>query len=97
MNNLPLFFTMKDRRVLIAGGGIAAARKADLMVRAECAVTIVAPTLNEDLTMLAEAGRLVHKTDALTASDLTDCVIAVGASEDGAVNEHLHQLAKAAG
>lgn len=97
MNNLPLFFAMKDRPVVIAGGGLAAARKADLMVRADCAVTIVAPSLNEDLAMLASEGRLVHKTGPLTADDLTDCVIAVGASEDVAINEHLHQLAKAAG
>ena len=97
MNNLPLFFAMQDRRVVIAGGRLAAARKADLMVRAGCAVTIVAPSLNEDLTMLAEKGRLVHKTEPLAAVDLEGCVIAVGASEDGAINEHLHELAKAAG
>jgi uroporphyrin-III C-methyltransferase/precorrin-2 dehydrogenase/sirohydrochlorin ferrochelatase len=97
MNNLPLFFAMKDRPVVIAGGGLAAARKADLMVRAGCAVTIVAPSLNEDLAMLASEDRLIHKTSPLTADDLTDCVIAVGASEDGAINEHLHQLAKTVG
>jgi uroporphyrin-III C-methyltransferase/precorrin-2 dehydrogenase/sirohydrochlorin ferrochelatase len=94
MNNLPLFFAMKGRRVVIAGGGLAAARKADLMVRAECAVTIIAPTLNTHLSILASEGRLVHETGPLTAVDLVSCVIAVGASEDPAVNEKLHRLAK---
>lgn len=93
MNNLPLFFAMKGRRVVIAGGGVAAARKADLMVRAECAVTIIAPTLNTDLSILASEGRLVHETGPLTAVNLAGCVIAVGASEDPAVNEQLHKFA----
>ena len=93
MNNLPLFFAMKGRRVVIAGGGVAAARKANLMVRAECAVTIIAPTLNTDLSILASEGRLVHETGPLTAVNLTGCVIAVGASEDPAVNEQLHKFA----
>jgi uroporphyrin-III C-methyltransferase / precorrin-2 dehydrogenase / sirohydrochlorin ferrochelatase len=95
MNNLPLFFSMKGRRVVIAGGGLAAARKADLMVRAGCTVTMIAPTLNADLSILASEGGLNHETGPLTADDLTNCVIAVGASEDPAVNEQLHKFATA--
>jgi uroporphyrin-III C-methyltransferase/precorrin-2 dehydrogenase/sirohydrochlorin ferrochelatase len=97
MNNLPLFFAMKDRPVVIAGGGLQAARKADLMVRAGCIVTIHATALNEDLAQFVQAGKITHITRAVVAADFDDCVIAVGASDDMPVNEALHALATAAG
>ena len=97
MNYLPLFFTMKGRRVLIAGGGLQAARKADLMVRAGCLVTIHAPALNEDLAHFMADGKITHVAQPVAATNLNDCFLVVGASEDMAINDDLHALAKTAG
>ena len=82
---------------MVVGDGTLAARKADLLVRAGCDLTVIAPAPNKDLARLLQEQQITHKTGDLGADDLDDCVIAFGASSDTAVNQKLHSLANAAG
>ncbi len=82
---------------MVIGDGTLAARKADLLVRAGCDLTVIAPAPNKDLARLLQERQITHKTGDLGADDLDDCVIAFGASSDTAVNQKLHSLANAAG
>ena len=52
MNTFPLFFKLDNRKVLIVGGGDVALRKADLLSRAGAAITIVAPSICDELHAL---------------------------------------------
>lgn len=97
MDHLPIFLNLKGRRALVLGGGQPAARKAELLLRAGCAITVVAPELTEDFAQLAGREGIDHRQGPVTAEDLENCVIAYGASEDSAANEHLHKLAAEAG
>ena len=97
MDHLPIFLNVKGRRALVVGGGTMAARKADLLVRAGCNLTIVAPTLNDDMAHLVQENEIKHKTDALSEDDLAGCVVAFGASEDDETNQQLRDLAGVAG
>lgn len=97
MDYLPIFLNVRGRRALIVGGGIMAARKADLLARAKCDITVVAPTLNDDLARMVKEHQLKHKTGELSADDIDGCVVAFGSSEDDAVIQRLCELAKAAG
>lgn len=97
MDHLPIFLNLKGRRALVLGGGQPAARKAELLLRAGCAITVVAPELTEDFAQLAGREGIDHRQGPVTAEDLESCVIAYGASEDSAANEHLHKLAAEAG
>lgn len=97
MDHLPIFLNLKGRRALVLGGGRPAARKAELLLRAGCAITVVAPELAEDFAQLAGREEIDHRQGPLTAGDLESCVIAYGASEDSQANEHLHKLATEAG
>ncbi len=54
MQYFPLFFDLKNKSVLIIGGGEVASRKVDMLVRAGADVTIVSPTLNSQLKPLVE-------------------------------------------
>ncbi|MDH3806690.1 MAG: hypothetical protein OEU90_14630, partial [Gammaproteobacteria bacterium] len=54
MDHLPVFVNVKGRRALVVGGGTVAARKADLLVRAGCDFTVVAPTLNDCMARLVQ-------------------------------------------
>jgi len=54
MDHLPIFLNVKGTRSLVVGGGFLAARKADLLLRAGCKLTVLAPTLGEELTHLAQ-------------------------------------------
>jgi len=97
VEHLPIFLNVKGQHALVVGNGTLAARKADLLLRAGCSLTVVAPEPNGDLADLLGKERVRHKTDRLLADDLADCVVAFGASSDDAINQELHDLAKAAG
>lgn len=97
MDHLPIFFNVKGKRALVVGGGTLAARKADLLLRAGCNLTVVAASLEDDFARLLEDKQIKHSSKDLCAADLEGCVIAFGASSDDAINRELHRLATAAG
>lgn len=97
MYQLPVFLKVDGLAVLVVGGGKAAARKAELASRAGAAVTVVAPTLDEDLRRLVDERGLVHRVDELSERDFADCALAFGASDDDALNVRVHALATAKG
>ena len=65
MQHLPLFADLKDRAVLVVGGGIVAERRVALLLEAQAAVTVVAPQLSDRLAELATGGAITHGTHAL--------------------------------
>ena len=97
MDHLPVFLNVKGQRALVVGSGTLAARKADLLLRAGCDLTVLAPTLCDDLARLVQKHQVKHKTSDLSTDDLNGCAIAFGASSDTAINRKLHDLATAAG
>jgi len=97
VDHLPIFLNVKGRRALVVGGGTMAARKADLLVRARCDLTVVAETLNDDMARLVQENGVKHKTGELNADDIDGCVVVFGASKDDAINQELCDLAHAAG
>jgi len=97
MDHLPIFLNMPGARALVVGDGTIAARKADLLLRAGCELTVLAPALGAELSTLAEAFEFEHKTGELAAEDLNGCVLVFGCSADDAINQELYELATRAG
>ncbi len=97
MDHLPIFLNVKDVRALVVGNGTIAARKADLLLRAGCDLTVVAPELGDELARLAENYSFVHRSGELSADDLRGCVVVFGCSQDDSINQALFELATAAG
>ncbi len=86
MDFLPIFFDVRSRPCLVAGGGEVAARKVDLLLRANAAVTVVAPELGRSLARYRDAGRLTHRAREFRAEDLDGCALVIAATDDGALN-----------
>jgi uroporphyrin-III C-methyltransferase/precorrin-2 dehydrogenase/sirohydrochlorin ferrochelatase len=97
LDHLPIFLSVRGKRALVVGNGTVAARKADLLIRAECDLTVISASPNSDLARLLRDHQVTHKTGDLEAADLDGCLLVFGASADTAVNEKLHTLAQAAG
>lgn len=97
MDYLPVFLDVTGKSVVVLGGGTAAARKAELALRAGANVSVIAPELSGDFREIRDNSCLTHITDPLQPSHLEDCAVAYGASDDEALDQELHKLAKAAG
>ncbi len=96
MEHLPIFLDVKDKWVAVIGGGVAAARKAEMLLRAGAQVTAFATQLGEEYLDLRDhaAFEFVQKEpkqNVLRGFFL--CFIATG---DGQRDEHFHALARQA-
>ncbi len=86
MNYLPIFLDLRDRHCLVVGGSEAAARKAELMLRAGARVDVAAPALHEGFDRLPHADYLTRVADAFSIEllDGKDMVIVVEDNADAA-------------
>ena len=60
MRYFPMFLDLRDRPVLIAGGGEQAAQKVRLILRVAPRIAVMAPELDDELAALAAEGRIRH-------------------------------------
>jgi siroheme synthase-like protein len=86
MAHYPIFVDLRDRPVLVVGGGEIAERKVDGLLRADARVTVVSPTLTARLASWASAGGVRHLARAYRSGDLRGYQLAFVATDDGAVN-----------
>ncbi|KAB7610067.1 hypothetical protein F9L33_15275 [Amylibacter sp. SFDW26] len=96
MKTFPMFLKMKNRRVLIIGGGEQAAQKARLILKTEAKICILADHLNSELELLKTEGHITHFTGPLTIDLLKSSILtfsATGCSGAGAAHAALAEQA----
>ncbi len=96
---LPIFLVLDGKRAMLAGGGAAAAWKAELLSAAGAHVDVYADEISEELHALAAApprGAIVLHRQAWIAGDLKCAAIAVGALVDEAEAARFAEAARAA-
>lgn len=94
---LPLFADLQDKPALVAGGGPAAAWKAELLAAAGAAVRVAAAAPCPELAeLIAELG-LTHLPRAWAPGDLDGMAFAVAEAEDEAEASDFAAAARAAG
>jgi len=96
---LPVFFSLTDKRAVVAGGSAAAAWKVELLSAAGAAVDVYANNASDELLAVAAEppqGAIVIHCRAWQPSDLDGAALAVGAFEDGEA-ERFAAVARAAG
>ncbi len=86
MEYLPLFFSLRNKPVLLVGGGRVALRKARLLIDAGASVTLVSPDIDHELeTMLTAAGGCWQQ-DVYRPSYLDGALLVVAATPEQSVN-----------
>jgi len=96
MKTFPMFLKMKDRRVLIIGGGEQAAQKARLILKTEAQICVLAEELNSELSALLHEGRITYLTGDLTIALLRSAILtfsATGCAGAGAAHAALAEQA----
>jgi len=95
MKFLPIFLDIKQRPCLVVGGGEVAARKASQLISAQGKVTIVAPSINDELLALLDKGEIEHIPAEFSENYLDTCVLVIAATDHASVNEAVSKLAQA--
>ncbi len=95
MSSFPAFLNLRQRAVLVVGGGENAARKLRLLRDAEAVLTVLAPELNAELAGLVAEGVIRHRPEGFTPAALEGFLIVVSA--DPRVDEQVAAAARARG
>ena len=96
MKTFPMFLTMRDRRVVIVGGGEQAAQKCRLILKTDARIEVLAQTLDTELRHLADTGRIHWSADPITPAHFTDTALVFVATGCPGMDACLHALAKCA-
>jgi uroporphyrin-III C-methyltransferase/precorrin-2 dehydrogenase/sirohydrochlorin ferrochelatase len=86
MKLYPLFASLRDRSVVLVGGGEVAARKCRALLDAGASVMVVAPRLDGDLARRVTDGSIRHIANDFEESLLDDAWLVVAATDDAIVN-----------
>jgi precorrin-2 dehydrogenase / sirohydrochlorin ferrochelatase len=94
MSLYPLFADLRDREVLVVGGGDVATRKVDALLRAGARVCVCSPALAPALERLRSRGALEHRPEDFDPDWLDDVWLVIAATDDPAFNAWLAGEAK---
>jgi siroheme synthase-like protein len=93
----PVMLDLRERRVLVVGGGSVAQRKVEGLLAAGARVTIVSPTLTGDLAALATQGEVSHERRGYRPGDVTGFSLVLVATGDTALNAEVAAEARQRG
>jgi len=93
LRHYPIFLDLKERPVLVVGGGRVALRKTKGLVEAGARVTVVSPEFQPEFEQLAV--RLVRRK--FRARDISGCVLVFAATNDRLANHRIGVVAKGKG
>jgi uroporphyrin-III C-methyltransferase/precorrin-2 dehydrogenase/sirohydrochlorin ferrochelatase len=82
----PLFADLRNRPVLVVGGGVVAVRKVEALLDAGAAVRVGAPHLDPRLDQWRDEGRIVHLPGEFQSAWLDDVWLAIAATDDAVIN-----------
>lgn len=94
---LPVGLDLRGRRCLVVGGGAVGTRKAATLSRTGAHVTVVAPTVTDELKRQIAAGTVHWIQDLFREEHLAGMFLAVAATNDAALNAAVATRAHRAG
>jgi len=94
MQSFPIFLSLKDRPVLVVGGGEPAARKVELLLSAGARVTLIADTVIGEIAHMIAEGRIAWAGRGFDAADLAGMSLVIVASDDEAVQARVSHAAQ---
>jgi siroheme synthase-like protein len=86
MRFYPVMLDLRDREVVVVGGGAVAERKVREMIEAGARVRVISPDVTPALAQLGAEGRIVVCRKPFDAADLEGAWLVIGATPDAAVN-----------
>jgi len=95
MKYYPLFADLRDRDILLVGGGEVAARKASALLAAGASLRVSAPTLHPDLQDLYAQHKIDWQTRHYQSTDIRTAFLVIVATDDQALSQRVFADAEA--
>lgn len=98
--HFPLFVSLEGKRILIAGAGQVAARRAKVLISFGAKLSVTAPECSAGMAeLLKEKGRdvLCYERRMFTEEDLRDADFVLAATDDAVLNHHIAGLCRERG
>src|SRR5271170_2975470 len=97
MRHLPIFLELSGRPAVVVGGGVVAARRAEVLVKAGARVTTFATALSDDFRGLLGAPNFRHEAREPEHKDFEGSALCFVATEDLRLSAESRAAAKSAG
>jgi len=97
MSLLPIFVKLRDRLVVVVGGGAIAQGKIEGLLAAEARVRVVAPQVTPAISQWISQGKVEWQAKTFASADLDDAFLAIAATSAPGVNEAVFSEADARG
>lgn len=97
MDYLPIFVDLRDRLVVVVGGGVVAHRKIEHLLKAHARVRVVSPDLCADLALYRDHGRIEYRPLLFSPAQLDGATLVVAATDDVTVNDAVSVAARERG
>ncbi len=91
MAKYPVFLEVKDKRVLLIGGGSVAFRKAKTLVDCGARLVIVADKINDNLFALCKGNKVELIRSKYSKQYLAESVIVIAATDDYELNKKIYK------
>lgn len=93
----PMFVSSKGKKALVIGGGKIAARRISTLLNFEFEITVVAPSISEEIRQFADDGFITHIHREFVDEDLAGKFLVVAATDKREVNKYIGKKAKELG
>ncbi|MBQ0724834.1 MAG: uroporphyrinogen-III C-methyltransferase [Cycloclasticus sp.] len=94
MDYLPLFHKLSETPCVVIGGGSVATRKVRLLLDAKALITVIAPDLHDELSLLVIDGKIKHHKRNFTAGDTQGFGLVICATNNSITNTQVSSEAK---
>ncbi|MEO1948422.1 MAG: siroheme synthase CysG [Methylophilaceae bacterium] len=96
MQALPIFINIINHHCVVIGGGEIATRKVLMLLKAQAAITLVSPDVNDEIQALIDNGKIKHLKANFTPVQLDGARLIIAATADESVNKAVSIAAQAA-
>jgi precorrin-2 dehydrogenase/sirohydrochlorin ferrochelatase len=85
----PVFLNLRDRRVVVVGGGKVAERKLFALLRAGADLTVISPEITRKIDIERKKGGIRHIRRQYRKGDLRGTFLVIAATDSPAINERI--------
>ncbi len=94
----PVFINLRNKKILVAGGGKIASRRIKTLSGFSCKILVVAPDICSDIIELKKTGAdICIEERCFCENDIDGAFFVIAATDDAALNEEIRKLAAASG